>query len=66
MTSIVLGSGPASVFCALALLEKGVSVLMIDPGTTLERERDVIVSRAAGRTKDKWDTIQYARIQILT
>ena len=33
---IVIGSGPAGVFCAQALIDKGRKVLMIDYGSTLE------------------------------
>src|SRR3989344_4713643 len=36
---IVVGSGPSGTHCALALLRRGISVLMIDPGLMLEPEK---------------------------
>lgn len=52
--NLVLGSGPSSVFCALALLKKGERVTMMDPGTTLETERAEAVSAASSQSKSEW------------
>lgn len=52
--NIVLGSGPASVFSALALLRNGQKVLMIDPGESLEPDREKIINDAFGKPKSKW------------
>src|SRR5450756_1119336 len=38
-TAYVVGSGPAGVACARALLDKGVRVVMLDGGTRLEANR---------------------------
>jgi len=43
---VVLGSGPASTMCAVALVERGVRVLMIDPGEQLEQARSRVVEDA--------------------
>ena len=46
---IVIGSGPAGVACANALLARGSKVLMLDAGIELEPERAEVVS-ALGRS----------------
>jgi choline dehydrogenase-like flavoprotein len=53
--NIVIGSGPSSVFCALALLKKGESVTMIDSGLTLEAERAQAVDVAQFQSKAEWE-----------
>ena len=47
-TAYVVGSGPAGVACARALLDKGVRVVMLDGGTRLEPQRALAVE-ALGR-----------------
>ena len=56
MKAIVLGSGPASVFCALSLLKSGAEVLMIEPGEQLESEREKVLSDVSGKKKSDWPT----------
>ena len=56
----VIGSGPAGVACASALQEKGISVLMLDAGITLEPERQAIVDRLAGQKHSQWDAASLA------
>lgn len=50
----VIGSGPAGVACAKALLARGVPVLMLDAGVDLEPERAVIVRRLGAGDPDAW------------
>jgi choline dehydrogenase-like flavoprotein len=44
----VIGSGPAGVACAKALLARGATVLMLDAGIELEPDRAQIVRQCAG------------------
>ena len=53
--NIILGSGPASALCAAALLKAGKRVLMIDPGKTLEPEREAVIAKAQTVSKAQWD-----------
>ena len=50
----VIGSGPAGVACAKALIARGANVLMLDAGLKLESDRDQIVRRLAGTTPSAW------------
>jgi choline dehydrogenase-like flavoprotein len=43
--NIVIGSGPAGIACAYALLQKGKEVMLIDAGIDLEAEQKAQVSR---------------------
>ena len=61
--NIVLGSGPASVFCALALLRRGQSVLMIDPGESLEPDRKEIIDIADKTNKTNWSPELYSLVK---
>ena len=51
----VVGSGPSGVACAQALLEKGLSVCMIDAGIQLESERSSIVAKLGASKPEAWD-----------
>lgn len=53
--AIVVGSGPAGVACAAALLEKGVAVTMLDAGLTLEPARRHDVTYLASTPRSEWD-----------
>lgn len=57
--NIVLGSGPAATFCALALLESGAKVVMIDPGETIEKDRQIVIDEACGKDKRLWNADLY-------
>lgn len=48
--NIVIGSGPAGIACAYALLEKGEEVLVIDAGIDLEGPQRELLSRVKGET----------------
>ena len=50
----VIGSGPAGVACAKALLDQGRQVTMLDAGVTLEPERLGLVEALKGRLPGKW------------
>lgn len=54
MEVIVLGSGPASMFCSLALVEAGAHVCMIDPGEVLEKARQDVLHTVQGVPKARW------------
>jgi choline dehydrogenase-like flavoprotein len=51
---IVIGSGPAGVACASALVESGRRVRMLDAGMTLEPERASAVARLSGTARHAW------------
>lgn len=50
----VIGSGPAGVSCASALLHKGLEVTMLDPGVDLEAERRQAVERMRSSLPEEW------------
>ncbi len=50
----VIGSGPAGVACAHALLEAGKIVTMLDAGLRLEPERKNVVDEMARNSPDRW------------
>ena len=61
-THCVIGSGPAGVACASALLARGARVLMLDAGITLEPERARIVSELAQKKSSEWQPSQIATV----
>ena len=50
----VIGSGPAGVSCAWALLKKGLAVTMLDAGKELEPERQAVVNRMRATPAAQW------------
>lgn len=50
----VIGSGPAGVACAKALLARGATVLMLDAGLELDSDRARIVRQFAGSQSSAW------------
>jgi choline dehydrogenase-like flavoprotein len=58
----VIGSGPAGVACASALLERGARVLMLDAGLTLEPERARVVADLAQKKSSEWPESQIAAV----
>jgi len=50
----VVGSGPAGVACAAALLKRGHTVHMLDAGARLEPEREQIVARLSQSSPEEW------------
>src|SRR5215469_18661344 len=61
-THCVIGSGPAGVACASALLARGASVLMLDAGMELEPECGAIVRELAQKKVSEWPADEAARI----
>jgi ferredoxin len=59
----VIGSGPAGVACAKALLARGASVLMLDAGIELEPGRAKIVSQLAAAKPAAWNPNQVAGLK---
>jgi len=56
----VIGSGPAGVACAKALLARGATVLMLDAGIELEPDRAQVVRQCAAVKPDAWSAEQLA------
>jgi choline dehydrogenase-like flavoprotein len=56
----VIGSGLAGVACAKALLARGREVTMLDPGVTLEPDREASRMALAGRPPDQWSPAEKA------
>lgn len=54
MTDLVIGSGPSGVSVAMALLERGRQVLMLDPGSSLEAPAQDRRDRLAASEPDTW------------
>jgi choline dehydrogenase-like flavoprotein len=51
----VVGSGPAGVSCARALLDGGLAVTLLDAGLDLESDRAQVLNRMRGGTPAEWD-----------
>jgi len=54
----VVGSGPAGVACAHALLQRGAKVLMLDAGIVLEPDRRELVTRMGLQKPADWSAAQ--------
>ena len=59
----VVGSGPAGVACARALLDQGRQVTMLDAGVTLEPERLGLVEKLKSRRPEQWEAGDLAAYQ---
>lgn len=59
----IIGSGPAGVACAQALLEGGARVLMLDAGVSLEPDRADLINQIRQVTPSKWTPDQIARLK---
>lgn len=59
----VIGSGPAGVACARALLDQGRQVVMLDAGVTLEPERLGLVEKLKSREPAEWNPADVAAYQ---
>lgn len=62
-THYVIGSGPAGVACAKALLAQGVQVAMIDAGLQLESETAGRIRVLAGKNAAQWTARERATLQ---
>jgi choline dehydrogenase-like flavoprotein len=58
----VIGSGPAGVACAKALLARGAHVLMLDAGLELEPDRAEVVRQCAAVPPTAWSAAQRAAL----
>ncbi|MDD5138898.1 MAG: hypothetical protein PHY43_01400 [Verrucomicrobiales bacterium] len=59
----VIGSGPAGVACAKALLARGASVLMLDAGLELDPNRAQIVRQCASTKPAAWNPNEIATLK---
>jgi choline dehydrogenase-like flavoprotein len=59
----VIGSGPAGVACAKALLARGAQVLMLDAGLELEPDRARIVRQCAETRPAGWNSSQISTLK---
>src|SRR5271154_6994354 len=59
----VIGSGPAGVACAKALLARGATVLMLDAGIKLEPDRAQIVRKCAEAKPAVWNPSQITTLK---
>ena len=59
----VIGSGPAGVACAKALLARGATVLMLDAGLELEPDRARVVRQCADAKPAAWTPGQIAALK---
>lgn len=62
-THCVIGSGPAGVACAKALLARGARVLMLDAGLELESDRAQIIRQCAATKPSAWSAAQLATVK---
>lgn len=62
LTHCVIGSGPAGVACATALVARGAKVLMLDAGIELEPDRAKVVSELSHQKKPEWQAAQIAAV----
>jgi choline dehydrogenase-like flavoprotein len=60
--NIVIGSGPAGVACAAALLARGRQVTMLDAGLRLEPEREAVRAGMAAKPKADWTADERALV----
>lgn len=54
MTDIVIGSGPAGISAAWALLKQGRQVMMLDVGYSLEKDKEQLKSKLASLPPHQW------------
>lgn len=59
---LVVGSGPAGVACAYALLNAGHTVMMIDAGLKIEPERQSVVDSMRPRDAETWTASEIAML----
>jgi choline dehydrogenase-like flavoprotein len=59
----VVGSGPASISAAMALVKRGLRVTMLDGGKALEPERKSVLDRLGGQKPDSWSAADLDRLR---
>ena len=60
---LVVGSGPAGIACAKALLDRGLRVQLLDGGLTLEPERRGLVEKLQRLRPEEWSASDLAAYQ---
>jgi choline dehydrogenase-like flavoprotein len=61
----VIGSGPAAVSCAMAVLNRGEEVTMLDAGFALEPDAARAVAEMSRQTPGEWGSESLARMKVL-
>src|SRR4026209_2134546 len=59
----VIGSGPAGVAAAHALVDRGVEVVMLDVGLDLEPERGQLIDEMYAQEPEAWDVSQIEELR---
>jgi len=59
----VVGSGPASISAAMALVKRGLRVTILDGGKRLEPERQAVLDRLAGQKPEAWSAPDLDRLR---
>ncbi|MGA2245328.1 MAG: hypothetical protein ABSH48_10030 [Verrucomicrobiota bacterium] len=58
LPQLVIGSGPAGVACAQALLQRGAKVVLLDAGLSLEKPRADLVAKMGAQPPEAWTADQ--------
>jgi choline dehydrogenase-like flavoprotein len=61
----VIGSGPAGVSCAMALVARGEEVTMLDAGFVLEPDAEAVVGRMSKQTPEQWSDDALSSVKML-
>lgn len=61
-TYVIVGSGPAGVSAAMALVSKGHHVMILDVGDELEEHSEALISQMSQQRPDEWDSHNLAEI----
>lgn len=61
--NLVVGSGPSGTACAMALLDRGLSVTMLDAGGELEPDNELHRARLARTSPREWPADSVARVK---
>lgn len=59
----VVGSGPASISAAMALVKRGLRVTILDAGKTLETERQAVLDRLSAQKPEEWSAPDLDRLR---
>jgi len=59
----VIGSGPAAIAAAMALVRRGLRVTILDGGRTLEADRQAVLDRMGAQTPEHWSAADLDRLR---
>jgi len=59
----VIGSGPASIAAAMALVKRGLRVTILDAGRRLEPDRQAVLDRLRAQKPGEWSAADLARLR---